>query len=305
MVNEVKTVNNNAEGEKTSNFSSTAFNTYNVYIKEIRDIPVLSREETSELYTKYKKYNDTNAYNKLIQSNLKLVLKIVGKYGCNNNDRMDLIQEGNLGLMQAIERHDPSRGTALTTTIACWVNKYIKEYIQKNSIIREPEGVYRLKRRVEKAMQDYYQIYGNENPTEIELHTFDKNLSLEDIRKVMESNSKKNIISLDMHLDDEAKESESLCSYIAAQITVQDELQNRVENNERREVIQKIISSGVLTEREKEILTYRFGIYDGDYKSRNRASDDLRLSRQRVDCIEKQSIEKLKSRYGKKLSSLL
>jgi len=103
------------------------------YLQEIRKIPLLTEEEERELAIRYKKYGDKEAAFKLIVSNLRLVVKIALEYHRYwTTNLLDLIQEGNVGLMQALKRFDPFRGVRFTSYASFWIRAYILKYIMEN-----------------------------------------------------------------------------------------------------------------------------------------------------------------------------
>ncbi len=102
------------------------------YIQEIRRHPLLSREEEVELAKRYKEDGDIEAARRLIISNLRLVVKIAHEYRRAHQNLLDLIQEGNMGLVQAVQKFDPYRGIKLSTYSAWWIRAYILRFILNN-----------------------------------------------------------------------------------------------------------------------------------------------------------------------------
>jgi len=103
------------------------------YLQEIRNLPILSEEEERELAIRYKKYGDKEAAFRLIVSNLRLVVKIALEYHRYwTTNLLDLIQEGNVGLMQALQKFDPFRGIRFTSYASFWIRAYILKYIMDN-----------------------------------------------------------------------------------------------------------------------------------------------------------------------------
>lgn len=102
------------------------------YVQETRRFPLLSREEEHELASKYVETGDTAAARKLIESNLRLVVKIAYEYRRAHRNLLDLVQEGNIGLMQAVRKYDPYRGVKLSTYAAWWIRAYILKFILNN-----------------------------------------------------------------------------------------------------------------------------------------------------------------------------
>ena len=107
------------------------------YLARISKIPLLSRQEEYELAVAYFEKKDPEAGKKLIQSNLRFVVKIVAEYGKFSSKVMDLIQEGNMGLIRAVQEFNPYKGAKLITYAVWWIRGYIQEYLMRHhSIVR-------------------------------------------------------------------------------------------------------------------------------------------------------------------------
>ncbi len=102
------------------------------YLAEVRRYPLLTREEERKLAIQYREREDLDAIAKLVLSNLRIVIQIAHQYRAAPVPIMDLIQEGNLGLMQAVKKFDPYRGVALYTYAAWWIKAYVLRYILAN-----------------------------------------------------------------------------------------------------------------------------------------------------------------------------
>ncbi|HSE83477.1 MAG TPA: RNA polymerase factor sigma-32, partial [Thermodesulfobacteriota bacterium] len=102
------------------------------YLAEISNYPVLSREEEYELAMKYKETGDLEAARKLITSNLRFVIRVANEYKNYGLNVMDLIQEGNIGLMQAVKRFDPTKGYRLISYAVWWIRAYIQNYVMRS-----------------------------------------------------------------------------------------------------------------------------------------------------------------------------
>ncbi|HXN40169.1 MAG TPA: RNA polymerase factor sigma-32 [Myxococcaceae bacterium] len=103
-----------------------------VYMAEVHRHPLLTREEELELAQKYQSTGDLKAAYRLVASNLRLVVKIANEYHRNPLSLLDLIQEGNIGLMQAVKKYDPGRGVKLSSYAAWWIRAYVLRYIMDN-----------------------------------------------------------------------------------------------------------------------------------------------------------------------------
>jgi RNA polymerase sigma-32 factor len=103
-----------------------------LYIKEIKRYPLLSREDEHELAVKFLESGDVVAARRLVTSNLRLVVKIAHEYRRAHRNLLDLIQEGNVGLVQAVKKYDPYRGVKLSSYAAWWIRAYILKFILAN-----------------------------------------------------------------------------------------------------------------------------------------------------------------------------
>jgi RNA polymerase sigma-32 factor len=115
--------------------SKTALSTkdpFQAYIREVQRYPLLSREEEKELTTRYHETQDPEIARRLVTANLRLVIKLAYEYRRAYKNMMDLIQEGNIGLMQAVKRYDPYRGVKLSSYSAWWIRAYMLRFILNN-----------------------------------------------------------------------------------------------------------------------------------------------------------------------------
>ncbi len=106
--------------------------TLNVYMDSTKRFPLLSREEEHALAIKLVEDGDTHAARRLVESNLRLVVKIAHEYRQAHQNLMDIVQEGNIGLMQAVSKYDPHRGVKLSSYAAWWIRAYILKFILNN-----------------------------------------------------------------------------------------------------------------------------------------------------------------------------
>lgn len=118
--------------EKMSSSLPALSNSLQSYLAQIRDYPVLSREEEYELAMRHRETGDLEAARKLIVSNLKFVVRIANEYKNYNVNTLDLIQEGNIGLMKAVRGFDPTKGYRLISYAVWWIRAYIQNHIMKS-----------------------------------------------------------------------------------------------------------------------------------------------------------------------------
>jgi RNA polymerase sigma-32 factor len=120
------------EKEKSDGGAITRFDPFAAYMREVQHHPVMTAEQTHELAVKFIKTQDPALAAQLVTANLRLVVKIAYEYRRAYKNIMDLIQEGNIGLMQAVKRYDPYRGVKLSSYAAWWIRAYILRFILNN-----------------------------------------------------------------------------------------------------------------------------------------------------------------------------
>lgn len=259
------------------------------YLEEINKIPLLTREEEDHLARQTIK-GDLEAKNQLVTANLRFVVQIAKKYQKFGISLLDLINEGNMGLIRAAERFDPDLGFHFISYAVWWIRQAIILAInQKTSIIRLPMNRTIDLKRIEKITQELENELGSE-PT-LDQVSDKLDIPVEEIKWLKQISG--DYISLDAPL---ATESET--SQIA---NVQDEKYETPEheamNKALYESINKILEELTITER--KIIEYRFGINNKPRISLTQAGKKFNLSKERVRQIEKKTLEKLKE-YGYK-----
>ncbi len=132
-----------------------------LYLKEISKIPLLTKAEEKALTTAYSKDHDTEIFKKLVQSNLRFVVKVAFEYARYGARVMDLIQEGNMGLMKAIEAYNPYKNVKLTTYAVWWIRSYMQDFLLRNwSLVRigttaaQKKLFYRLKKEQQRLERE-------------------------------------------------------------------------------------------------------------------------------------------------------
>lgn len=259
------------------------------YLEEINKIPLLTREEEDYLARQTIKGN-LEAKNKLVTANLRFVVQIAKKYQKFGISLLDLINEGNMGLIRAAERFDPDLGFHFISYAVWWVRQAIILAInQKTSIIRLPMNRTIDLKRIEKITQELENELGSEPTLDQVADKLD--IPVQEIKWLKQISG--DYISLDAPL---ASESET--SQIA---NVQDEKYETPEheamNQALYEGLNKILDELTVTER--KIIEYRFGINNKPRISLTQAGKKFKLSKERVRQIEKKTLGKLKE-YGTK-----
>lgn len=258
------------------------------YLREIGRYPLLTQAEEVTLFRQMTVFGGTNravrAQKRLITHNLRLVVSIAKRYQGRGLDLLDLIQEGNLGLMRAIEKFDYARGTRLSTYATWWIRQTIKRALdQQSRLIRLPNHVWEKIRLLKKLAHQLSQELGR-TPALEEL-ALASNLSPDEIRQMLDWSRGTGFLDAPLLSHEEASVLDSLQdqSTNPAKIWEEMDLQPRIE---------KYLS--VLTQREQQVLILRFGLSGNEPHSLAEIGRPLGLSRERVRQIEKKALLKLR-----------
>ena len=256
-----------------------------IYLSEINQIPLLRAEEEKELTTKAAQ-GDSAAKEKLINSNLKLVVSIAKKFQDNGISFLDLIQEGNIGLMTAIDKFDNSLGYRFSTYAYYWIKTTISRAVnQQNRSIRIPVYMVEKLSKYKKIEQELSQKY-NREPTENEIAE-KMNVSVKEIRELKEYLS--DAVSLDAPIGEDKED--SFGSF------VEDSSNGNPADNYEKEDMSKILLKvlDTLPEREAGILKMRFGIGYSSPLTLEEVGKRYSLTRERVRQIEASALKKMRN----------
>jgi len=255
------------------------------YLKEIRTIPLLTAKQEIELSKKIHK-GDEKARAAMIRSNLRLVINIAKRYIHLGIPLLDLIEEGNLGLMKAVDKFNPRKGYRFSTYAAWWIKQGITRSIsEQGKMIRVPvymnELISKWKKRREHLTQRLHRA-----PTDREIAkslrlTKDK---VEQINLWMSTSTS----SLDAPIGDE---DEGMVADLIEDETAQAPDEG-IEHLMDKERVQNLL--GIMSPREKEVLDMRFGLADGKPKTLAEVALKLNISRERVRQIEETALKKLR-----------
>ena len=265
---------------------------FKIYLKEIGSYKLLSAEEEKELFAKYNETKDIEIKNEIANRNLRLVVCLAKNYHSDGLDMLDLIQEGNMGLLIAIDKFDYTKGYRFSTYATYWIRESIGRALYgKNSMIRLPEYFYSKKTKIDRAIALYEKNNSGEKPSISEIAEL-TGLKESTIDYVMKNDI--NCVSYDKTLNsDNSEDDMSLLDTLSGEDNIGEEL----ENDCLRELVQKMMSKR-LNEREIEIIKKRFG-FDGKPMTLLEVADEFNLTRERIRQIEAKAIRKLRLTKGK------
>lgn len=281
-----------AEGEEvekidftdTGDISSTTQDPVKMYLKDIGKVPLLSAEEEIEL-AKRMEAGDEAAKKKLAESNLRLVVSIAKRYVGRGMLFLDLIQEGNLGLLKAVEKFDYRKGYKFSTYATWWIRQAITRAIADQArTIRIPVHMVETINKVTRVSRDLLQKLGREPlPEEVgEVMGLPKERVQEIMKIAQEPVSLETPIGEeeDSHLGDFIQDDNVPVPADAAAFTL------------LKEQLEEVL--GTLTEREQKVLTLRFGLEDGRARTLEEVGREFNVTRERIRQIEAKALRKLR-----------
>ena len=255
-----------------------------MYLKEIGQVKLLSAEEEVELAKKIAE-GDQYAKNKLTEANLRLVVSIAKKYSGRGLHILDLIQEGNTGLIRAVDKFDWTKGNKFSTYATWWIRQAITRAIADQArTIRVPVHMVEVINKATRCNRKLVQELGRE-PTVDEIAA---ELGLP-VEKIIEANrTAADTLSLDTPVGDE--EDTSIGSFVEDERTPGPA--DATSNALLSEALKDILDT--LTEREADVLRMRFGMYDGRTHTLEEVGQIFGVTRERIRQIENKAIRKLR-----------
>jgi len=281
------------------NVDAFADDSVRLYLREIGKIPLLTPEEEHELALKAAK-GDRKAKDKMVESNMRLVVSIAKRYSGRGLDFLDLIQEGNTGLLRAVEKFDPDKGFKFSTYATWWIRQAITRAIADQArTIRIPvhmvETINKTLRATRKLTQEL-----NREPT-IEEIAKEMDMEPEKVEYVMKI--KQDIASLDQSVGREGDDEDSVLGDFVEdeeRVTPEDAAATQI----LKEQLAEIIST--LSDREQKIIKLRFGIGGGRSHTLEEVGNEFAVTRERIRQIEAKALSKLrKHKDTKKLHEYL
>ena len=264
-----------------------------LYLREIGKIPLLNSEEELELAQRVVA-GDRDAKDKMAEANMRLVVSIAKRYVGRGLDLLDLIQEGNTGLLRAVEKFDPDKGFKFSTYATWWIRQAITRAIADQArTIRIPvhmvETINKLLRTQRRLTQEL-----NREPTNEEIAKA-MEIEVDKVEHIMKI--KQDISSLDASIRDDDEDS-VLADFIEDEDTESPE--ESATGQLLKEQVKDMLSA--LTEREQKILKLRFGLEDGKSHTLEEVGQEFSVTRERIRQIEAKALAKLrKHRDAKKL----
>ena len=259
-----------------------------IYLKEIGRIPLLTAEEELELGRQIAA-GDTEARRKMEEANLRLVVAVAKHYAGKGMQFMDLIQEGNIGLMRAVEKFDYTKGSKFSTYAVWWIKEAILRALDSQSReIRVPVRVAQNMNKISKTERKMEQTLGREVAAEEiakELH-----MTTEEVERMQ--SYIKNPVSLETPVGGE--EDSNLEDFI--EDTQEPTPEEAVAALVQKEEVQEMLST--LTEKEQKILRLRYGLEDGNVHTLEETGQILGVTRERIRQLESRALEKLRKSAG-------
>lgn len=255
------------------------------YLKEIGSIPLLTQEQEQDL-AKRKSEGDAEAGKKLVEANLRLVVSIAKRYTGRGMSFLDLVQEGNIGLMKAVEKFDYTKGYRLSTYATWWVKQSVTRALADQSrTIRLPVHMVEAVNRIRKAQRALAVKLGRE-PSNEEIGK-EVGMSEKRVTELMQSSG--DTVSLETPVGDE--DGSNLGDFVADDSNASTE--EKAESVLLREEIEQMLQG--LNPREREVIILRFGLESGHPLTLEEVGKRFKVTRERIRQIETAALRKLRN----------
>lgn len=271
-----------------------------LYLTQINQFPLLSPDEEFELASRFKGKNDIEAAHRLITSNLRFVVKVALEYRSYGVKLLDLIQEGNIGLMMAVKKFDPYRGYRLISYAIWWIRAYIQNFIIKSwSLVKI--GTTQTQKKLFYSLGKTKRFMNSRKGGEDNIQVLAKALDVKDHDIIeMEQRMSLRDFSLDSAVDEDCQVTH--LDLLADERPNQEELvgQFEEEKHRNREIYRAL---GSLNPKEKYVIEKR--IMSHDPATLQEIGDSLDLSRERIRQIENEALRKLRNELGQSIQAVM
>jgi RNA polymerase sigma-32 factor len=263
------------------------------YLIQINQFPLLTQEEEFQLAAKYRKYNDIEAAHKLITSNLRFVVKVAFEYKSYGVKLLDLIQEGNIGLMMAVRKFNPYKGYRFISYAIWWIRAYIQNFIIKTwSLVKigttqaQKKLFYKIG-KVRKALES-----NGEDERKYELLANDLDVATKDIIEMEQRMS-----SRDLSLNTPFDEGQELTPLDLLQEDAPNQ-EEAIARAEEKKIQEREVLSAIKRLSDKEAYVIKNRIMADSPLTLQEIGNHLKLSRERVRQIESEALRKLKKEFS-------
>jgi RNA polymerase sigma-32 factor len=267
------------------------------YLSEVSKYPVLARDEELSLALKVLNEKDRDAAQKLVISNLKLVVKIALEYYSTYLNILDLIQEGNVGLLHAVKKYNPYKSTKFSTYASFWIRAYILKYIMDSwSLVKigTTQGQRKLFYRLNKEKQRLEALGIYPAPQLLAKNLDVKEEEVEDMQKRLAFTD----LSLDTPLHDESDDT------IMDMMKTGEDVEEVVAEKEKSEIIAAKIAEFKKSLNEKEIFVFEQRILAEEPLTLQEIGERFKISRERVRQVENKVLKRFKERFKGEISDL-
>jgi RNA polymerase sigma-32 factor len=268
-------------------------NSLETYLAQINQFPLLTQEEEFKLAVKYRKYEDIEAAQKLITSNLRFVVKIAFEYKSYGVKIQDLIQEGNIGLMMAVKKFNPYKGYRFISYAIWWIRAYMQNFIIKTwSLVKigTTQAQKKLFYKIGKVRKALEADGGNEK--RYERLARDLDVAKEDIIEMEQRMS-----SRDLSLDTPFDEGQEL-THLELLREESPNQEEAIAQEEEKKIREREVQNAMKRLSEKEAYVIKSRIMAEEPLTLQQIGDHLKLSRERVRQIESEALKKLKKEFG-------
>jgi RNA polymerase sigma-32 factor len=272
-------------------------NSLESYLVQINQFPLLKPEEEYQLAVKYREHNDVEAAHRLITSNLRFVVKLAFEYKSYGVKLLDLIQEGNIGLMMAVKKFNPYKGYRFISYAVWWIRAYIQNFIIKTwSLVKI--GTTQAQKKLFYKIGKVRKVLESEGAMDkkVEMLAKDLDVAKEDIIE-MEQRMSSRDLSLDNPFDDDQE------------LTHLNLLQENTANQEEalaqeqeKKVVEREVSSAMKNLNDKEKYVIKNRVMADTPLTLQEIGSHLKLSRERVRQIESEALKKLKRELSPRMS---